>query len=730
MQRPFALIGFSYFIVLLFLILIPNNFIFYLVITFGTLFLVSMTFPKIRNFKVIPILFAACFIASLVYFLNLNNTPQVEKFDSCESVIEGTISEEPYKKRNRYYYTIQTEKIGEENVNNLKILLRSNKMLEGDVYDKITCQTYLYKPFDANIESKIYYKSKNTQLMGKVNEYKEIKIQKCSSLPIWHHILKTRKNLISAAKKNSPNNYATMINGILLGEKNELPLEIKKNFEITGIYHLLTVSGIHLSIISSFIFLILLKLKLKTPFACLLTSAAIILFMAITCFTPSVLRAGIMIIIFYLSRIVKKDADPLNSLGVGIGLTCVIFPNYAYSISLWLSVLSTMGIIIFYKPIYSKLKSIIKFNSKLTNYILSSVSLSLSCTVTTFPISILIFKKFSTIFVISGVLTILPITILLIFSLLMNVLTVINFNILLFIIKPLAIACEVICKYILNITNLLAKIPYALILVDYGYIILWIAFTMVLVSIGILLNNHKKSFKYISLLSGIILLVGIISNQILTYNTTSIYIANCGNGIEVILSKNSKKAAILSLKNTSYINENLLNYTDYINLTKSEDINSNEIENLIKNTMPNNLEYSKDNIPDEFSTSEKIKKFCYTKNSKTKIWDNTEIHSKIIQNSTYIKIKNQGKIILIFPNGGDANNMPDSWLKCDILICCGLPNNYKKIKFKDIIVSDSKIEAEKYIYKINSKNIFSTFYHRNINIFFNRQGEYFIRRFK
>lgn len=603
-------------------------------------------------------------------------------------------------------------------------------MLEGDVYDKITCQTYLYKHFDANIESKIYNKSKNTQLMGKVNEYKEIKIQKCSSLPLWHHILKARKNLISAAKKNLPNNYATMINGILLGEKNELPLEIKKNFEITGIYHLLTVSGIHLSIISSFIFLILLKLKLKTPLACLLTSAAITFFMAITCFTPSVLRAGIMMIIFYLSRIVKKDADPLNSLGVGIGLTCVIFPNYAYSISLWLSVLSTMGIIIFYKPIYSKLKSIIKSNSKLTNYILSSVSLSLSCTITTFPISILIFKKISTIFVISGVLTILPITILLIFSLLMNVLTVINFNILLFIIKPLAITCGVICKYILNITNLLAKIPYALILVDYGYIILWIAFTMVLVSIGILLNNHKKSFKYISLLSGIILLVGIISNQVLTYNTTSIHIANCGSGVEVILSKNSKKAAILSLKNTSYINENLLNYTDYINLTKSEDINSNEIENLIKNTMPNNLEYSKDNIPDEFPASEKIKKLCYTKNSKTKIWDNTEIHSKIIQNSTYIKIKNQGKIILIFPNGGDAEDLPDSWLKCDILICCGLPNNYKKIKFKDIIVSDSKIEAEKYIYKINSKNIFSTFYHRNINIFFNRQGEYFIRRFK
>ncbi|MBR0423773.1 MAG: ComEC/Rec2 family competence protein [Clostridia bacterium] len=733
MQRPFALIGFSYFIVLLFLIFIPNNFIFYLVVTFGTLFLISIVFPKTRNFKAIPILFAVCFTASLVYFLNLNNTPQVEKFDSCETTIEGIISEQPYKKRNKYYYTIKTEKISEENVNNLKILVHSNKMLEGDVYDKITFQAYLYKPFNTDIESKIYNKSKNIPLMGKVYEYKEIKIQKCTNPPLWHNILKTRNNLISATKKNLPNDYAAMINGILLGEKNEVPPEIKKNFEITGIYHLLTVSGIHLSIISSFIFLIFLKLKLKIPHACFLASAAVAFFMAITCFTPSVLRAGIMMIIFYLSRAVKKDADPLNSLGIGVGLTCAIFPHYAYSISLWLSFLATLGIIVFYKPIFSKLKSIVKFNFKFTNYILSSASISLSCAINTFPISVLIFKKISTVFVLSGVLTILPITILLVLSLLMNALTVINFNALLFIIKPIAISCGLICKYILDITSILAKIPYALILVDYGYIILWISFTMMLISVGIFLNNHKKAFKYISLLSGIILLVGTLSNQILTYNTTSIHIANCGSGIEVILSKNGEKAAILSIKNTSYINEDLLNYTEsanYINLTASEDINLNEMENLIKNLAPNNLEYSKENITDEFSIPEKTKKLCYTKNSKTKIWNNTEISSKIIKNSTYIKIKNQGKTILILPNGGDAEDMPDSWLNCDIMICCGLPSNYKKIKFKDIIVSDSKNEAEKYICKINSKNIFSTFYHRDINIFFNRQNEYFIRRFK
>ena len=524
-----------------------------------------------------------------------------------------------------------------------------------------------------------------------------------------------------------------MINGILLSEKNELSPEFKKNFDITGMYHLLTVSGIHLSIISSFIFFILLKLKLKIPHACLLTSGAVLFFMAITCFTPSVLRAGIMIIIFYLSRAIKKDADPLNSLGIGVGLTCAIFPHYTYSLSLWLSFLSTLGIIIFYNPIYSKLQSLLKLKFKPFNYIFSAISVSLSCAITTFPISILFFKKFSTIFILSNILIMLPITILLIISLLMNILTLINFNLFSFIIKPLSIICGLISKYILNITGMLSKIPYALVLMDYGYIILWLIFTLVLVSFGIILNNPKKHFKIISLLSIAILLAGVVSNQVLTYNTISVCIANCGSGIEAVFSKNGEKAAVLSLKNTTYINEDILNTTgniSYINLTASEDLNLNDLESQVKNLSPDNLEYSAENIPYEFSAPGKTKKLWYHKNSKTKIWDNTEINSKIIKNTAYIKIKNQSKTILILPNGGDAEDMPNSWLDCDILVCCGLPMNYKKIRFKDIIISDSKNNAEKYIHKINSPNKFSTFYQGNINIFFNRQGDYSIRRFK
>ena len=126
-------------------------------------------------------------------------------------------------------------------------------------------------------------------------------------------------------------------------------------------------------------------------------------------------------------------------------------------------------------------------------------------------------------------------------------------------------------------------------------------------------------FKIISLLSAAILLAGIISNQALTYNTTSICAANCGSGIQIILTKNGKKAAVISLKNTTYINEDLLNITEsaeYINLSVSEDVSSSELTNLINSLSPKALEYSKENIPYKFSTPPKTKKLQFSKNSK------------------------------------------------------------------------------------------------------------------
>ena len=133
--------------------------------------------------------------------------------------------------------------------------------------------------------------------------------------------------------------------------KNDLPETTKKAFQKIGVYHLLATSGMHVAIISQFIFYIFKKLKIKEKQSALFSSLAMLIFMAVVGFTPSVTRACIMAIIYFLGICISKNSDSLNSLGIAILAICAINPFASCDISLWLSFLATLGIILCYNPI-------------------------------------------------------------------------------------------------------------------------------------------------------------------------------------------------------------------------------------------------------------------------------------------------------------------------------------------------------------------------------------------
>ncbi len=65
----------------------------------------------------------------------------------------------------------------------------------------------------------------------------------------------------------------------------------------------------------------MLRARAKTKKWANLGAAAFVLFYAaLTGFSPSVLRAGIMLLAVFGGRVLKKAADPLNSLGLAAAL--------------------------------------------------------------------------------------------------------------------------------------------------------------------------------------------------------------------------------------------------------------------------------------------------------------------------------------------------------------------------------------------------------------------------
>ncbi len=139
----------------------------------------------------------------------------------------------------------------------------------------------------------------------------------------------------------------SLLAALIVGNRSDLNGNTRLNFARLGISHILALSGMHLAILSIAINTILIKLGIKKkPRVCIML-ILVIFYMALTGFTSSVLRSGIMLIISYILFLAFSKADALTSLTISVFLIVVIDPTSVYDMSLWLSAFATLGVVVF-----------------------------------------------------------------------------------------------------------------------------------------------------------------------------------------------------------------------------------------------------------------------------------------------------------------------------------------------------------------------------------------------
>lgn len=145
------------------------------------------------------------------------------------------------------------------------------------------------------------------------------------------------------------------LKSIILGDSTDISAELQENFSITGLSHLLAISGLHLSIITFMIFAILLKLRVTRENAAIIVSIVLIFYMIIIGLRPSVVRATVMTLIMLYGFVFKNRISALQGLGIALFIMTLYNPMWIFNIGFQLSFVITFYILWGYSEVCNRL---------------------------------------------------------------------------------------------------------------------------------------------------------------------------------------------------------------------------------------------------------------------------------------------------------------------------------------------------------------------------------------
>ena len=177
--------------------------------------------------------------------------------------------------------------------------------------------------------------------------FKKVSINEISEVKNVNSLLfkfNTYRNIMSLKiDRNLIFDKSGYFQALIFGDKSYLLRDEINSFKNLGTSHLLAISGLHIGVLISLIYFILLKLKVSVDYIEKIILIIIPLYMLLSGASASVLRAGFMIIFYVIFR--RKSIDKLDSLLLTFLILLFYNPLYTFNIGFQLSFFITFSLL-------------------------------------------------------------------------------------------------------------------------------------------------------------------------------------------------------------------------------------------------------------------------------------------------------------------------------------------------------------------------------------------------
>ena len=394
--------------------------------------------------------------------------------------------------------------------------------------------------------------------------------------------IKNNTNIIYAIRNIFQNRIlsiprsSTYINTFILGNTDLMDDSIKESYRMSGISHLFSISGMHVSLFASFLLYFLKRISYNRYYNYGVVIIFLILYMLLVGIYPSILRSVLMYILFSLNKLFNMKVNRIDTMLIVLIIILIINPFWIYSISMQYSYIISFSLILFSNKI-----------KRVKNKVLSSLYVSFIAFIVSIPISISNFNYIN------------------VFSILLNLLVIPMVSVIIF---PLSLISFIFpyFSYVLNIfVSILEFIsssvskyhigiihfPYIniyLIVIYYIFIYLFL-YNRKLIFIFIIMIIHKYNIYFRSYLLLTILDVGNGDSILISlpHNEGNILLDSGGiNNYELVISNTIPYLHKLGIDRIDYF---IASHGDYDHMGEAINlVNNFKVEKVIFNCGPYN----------------------------------------------------------------------------------------------------------------------------------------------
>ncbi len=676
MRRTFAVIGFSSFFVCLACIYFGASLSKAVMLASVLAIAVTMVLKHTRKLAILYVTFGSLLLSSVLCLYQFDKIEMYnEKYCNKITKAEATLINTPEIGDQTNTYTFKTN-----DENKVKFNITTQERISIDVGDEIQGEFDFSQKF-ANYSQGIYFSA----FVKDASEIKVIDKPESFNLPTL------RKNIGETLDKHLEQG-ASITKAILFGDKSDITEKEYTDMLKCGLLHATATSGLHLTIVSGFIFSVLSFLFFSKKQSSIISIVFILLFVAIVGFRYSLVRAGIMSIVYLFANVINRENDAVNSIGFATFIIICINPYCVVDCSFLLSMSATLGMALVLTPLSEKLDKVeFEQHPTIKKWTLTFVGTALQsavATLFTLPIAYIFFGYISVIGVLVNAIVSPLITFILIAGLLIVVLSLVPY-----VPSIIGQANDFVCTLFLKIIGWFSKFKYCLLNIDYWFVPIIIVITSVCVSIAILLFYFKKLnkahvVKITSLVVANITLVFVLINLCLPNNSIEWTVQNSSGGVLVYAFVDGKSICIdTGSKRASQIMNRELIYRsceeiDTLVIPNSSSGEQKSLKAITDKCNVNTLVCGSDLMV----KNERIKRKDIFKTS-TISYENFEID--IINQGEFsaVCISANDSSVLIINDLIDCSKLPEKYLSTNLLILDNIiPYNIDSIKTEKAIV--------------------------------------------